>query len=430
MEQIGAIIKGFPVYQNGQDFLIGKASIKDILTYTRYTERVIIGFDEDENPIYNNHVQRKVETARVNKIADFLINDPEATFPTNIVLGIPMQMILSQQNHDGIVEIVLDERVVDQINLAKNGYPYADVFVTIIDGQHRIRGIEIAIERLQKEVANNNLNAKTKLDNLLNIELVVSFFIDKSLEYHAMIFSTINRTQKRVSQDLVYSLFGLSSEDTPYKTALEVTLALNAHPKSPFYHRIKLYGGEYDKKMSPPLSQATMIKSIVALISESLRESENDKYRKRKELRKQNGKKYLPFRHYYANNQDFLISDCLFYFFSAIRSKFNTYWHFDGDSKPQNIIQSTVGYEALLQLLVEILKRTGITSFDSETFNKYINLLVDIDFGDTKQFPMSTKGKKILYYTMSLAIFPPADNEDERIVKLELEKNKLPLNNH
>lgn len=425
MEQNGAIIKGFPVYQNGQDFLIGKASIKEILTYTRYTERVIIGFDEEENPIYNNHVQRKVETARVNKIADFLINDPEATFPTNIVLGIPMPMILSQKNHDGIVEIELDERVVNQINLAKNGFLDADVFVTIIDGQHRIRGIEVAIERLQKEVANNNLSAKTKLDNLLNIELVVSFFIDKSLEYHAMIFSTINRTQKRVSQDLVYSLFGLSSEDTPYKTALEVTLALNAHPKSPFYHRIKLYGGEYDRKMSPPLSQATMIKSIVALISESLRESENDKYRKRKDLKKQNGTKYLPFRNYYANNQDYLISDCLFYFFSTIRSKFNAYWYFEGDSKPQNILQSTVGYEALMQLLVEILKRTGITSFDTDTFNQYIEPLVNINFGDTTQFPMSTKGKRILFYTMSLAVFPPSDNEDERISKLEMEKNKL-----
>ena len=84
MEKTG--IKGFPVSQNGQDFIIGKASIKDILQYTRYTERVIIGFDEDEKPIYNDHVQRKVEMSRVNKIADFLINDKEATFPTNIVL--------------------------------------------------------------------------------------------------------------------------------------------------------------------------------------------------------------------------------------------------------------------------------------------------------------------------------------------------------
>ena len=43
MGQNGIIIKGFPVQQNGQDFIIGKAPIKDILTYTRYTERLIIG---------------------------------------------------------------------------------------------------------------------------------------------------------------------------------------------------------------------------------------------------------------------------------------------------------------------------------------------------------------------------------------------------
>lgn len=419
MEQNGIMIKGFLVQQNGQDFLIGKASIRDILTYTRYTERLITGFDEDEKPIYNPHIQRKVETARVNKIADFLINDPEAMFPTNIVLGIPISMISSQFSHDGIVEVSLDEKVANQIKLAKDGCKDADVFITIIDGQHRIRGIEVAIARLQEEVEkHNNFLAQAKLENLLNIELVVSYFIDKSLEYQAMIFSTINRTQKRVSQDLVYSLFGLSSEDTPYKTALEVTLALNAHPKSPFYHRIKLYGGEYDKTMSPPLSQATMIKSIVGLISESLRESENDKHKKRKELKKQKKQKFLPFRNFYANNQDSLISDCLFYFFSTIQSEFPHYWLYDGLSKPQNILQSTVGYEALLSLLVEILRRESIISFDHNTFSGYINKLAGINFGDTTKFPMTTKGKKIAYLTMSLTVFPPLEISDSRETEL------------
>ena len=426
MGQNGIVIKGFPVQQNGQDFIIGKASIKDILTYTRYTERLIIGFDEDEKPIYNPHIQRKVETSRVNKIADFLINDPEAMFPTNIVLGIPMSMISSQFSHDGIIEILLDEKVTSQIKLAKEGYQDADVFITIIDGQHRIRGIEVAIERLQEKAQrDNNILAHTKLENLLNVELAISYFIDKSLEYQAMIFSTINRTQKRVSQDLVYSLFGLSSEDTPYKTALEVTLALNAHPKSPFYHRIKLYGGEYDKKMSPPLSQATMIKSIVGLISESLRESENDKYKKRKELKEQKGQKYLPFRKFYANNQDSLISDCLFYFFSTIQSKFPQYWIYDGLSKPQNILQSTVGYEALLSLLVEILEQETFLSFDRNTFNSYINKLENIDFGNTTKFPMTTKGRKIAYLTMSLTVFPPSKSPDIREIELSKITNEL-----
>jgi hypothetical protein len=145
--------------------------------------------------------------------------------------------------------------VFNEIQKSKNE-EVADIYVTIIDGQHRIRGIENAINILKNEIKKirsrgittdeAKLQLKSKIErlkDLLDIELVVSYFIDKSLEYQAMIFSTINRTQKRVSQDLVYSLFGLSTNDTPYKTALEVTLALNSHPKSPFYKRIKLYGG-------------------------------------------------------------------------------------------------------------------------------------------------------------------------------------------
>ena len=257
MEQIG--IKGFPVSQNGQDFIIGKVSIDYLLKFTRYTARVITGFDDNEQPIYNDHVQRKVEKSRVSKIADFLINDPEATFPTNIVLNIPAVAIAEQRGNNDQVEIIFDDEVIRQIELAKNSDVETHVYVTIIDGQHRIRGIEEAIDRLKKEADNNELK-KNRLESLLNIELVVSFFIDKSIEYQAMIFSTINRTQKRVSQDLVSSLFGLTTEDTPYKTALEVVLSLNSHPSSPFYRRIKLYGGDYSKKtFSPPLSQATMI---------------------------------------------------------------------------------------------------------------------------------------------------------------------------
>ena len=417
------VIQGILITQNDQEFIIGKATIKQILTYTKYTERLIVGYDEKDYPIYNEHIQRKVETTRVNKIADFLINDPFAIFPTNIVLGIPYQAIESQTLHDDIVGICIKDDVIDEVARANNGDKEANIYITIVDGQHRIRGIEIAIQRLTHDIAYSTEESITRklerqLQKILNMEVAISCFIDKSLEYHAMIFSTINRTQKRVSQDLVYSLFGLSSEDTPYKTALEVTLALNAHPKSPFYHRIKLYGGDYNRLMSPPLSQATMIKSIVALISESLRESENDKYRKRKDLRKQNKHKFLPFRQFYANNQDNMISDCLFYFFNTVNDVLPQYWGDNNIGKPQKILQSTVGYEALLSLLVEILRRESLMSFDHNTFSSYINKLVDINFGDTTKFPMTTKGKKIAYLTMSLAVFPPLEISDSRKTEL------------
>lgn len=408
------IVKGFPISQNGQDFILGKSTIADILKITRYTERVIIDFDEDGRPIYNEQVQRKVESQRVNKIADFLINDPEATFPTNIVLNIPISVILEQSYNQtaGTVEITLDEIVSEQIKIAKKDEKDADVYVSIIDGQHRIRGIEVAIERLSDEInRTGDITKKKRLDDLMNIELAVSYFIDKSLEYQAMIFSTINRTQKRVSQDLVYSLFGLSANDTPYKTALEVVLALNGHPKSPFYRRIKLYGGNYKKKnvngdiSSPPLSQSTMIKNIVSFICENKREAENDKYRNRKELLRKTTTKSLPFREFYAQDKDYLISDCLFYFYGSVQKILGNYWNYSANSSPQNILQSTVGFEALLRILSDILTVNEITEFTTTTFDKFINKLTEIQFDDQEQFPITTKGRLIVYEAMKHKIF-------------------------
>lgn len=437
MEEVGMksnlILKGIPVAQNKQEFIIGKVTIQELFKFTKYTERVIIGYDEDELPIYNQHIQRKVESARVNKIADFLIFDKDATFPTNIVLGVPLQAILEQKRNGDLIEIQLIEEVFEQVSKSNNEND-GDIYVTIIDGQHRIRGIEIAIKILENEISELKRNSaqseaiiksielkKNRLNDLLNIELVVSYFIDKSLEYQAMIFSTINRTQKRVSQDLVYSLFGLSSDDTPYKTALEVTLALNSHYKSPFYRRIKLYGGNYQKGESPPLSQSTMIKNIVGLISETLRDSENDKYLKRKDLFKRKNNKYLPFREFYANNQDSLISDCLFFYFNTVRKSFTSkgvsLWDYDGISKPENILQSTVGFEALLKILVDILKFERINSFNNDVFESYFRDIDGNEFRDTNIFSMSTRGKNIFYLSLSLKLFPSLNN-------LELDNRK------
>lgn len=408
------IIKGFPISQNGQDFILGKLTIADILKITRYTERVIIDFDDDGRPVYNEQVQRKVESQRVNKIADFLINDPEATFPTNIVLNVPISVI-SEQSYDqnaGTIEIILDEIVSEQIEFAKRDEKNADVYVSIIDGQHRIRGIEVAIERLKDEINRTGDSTKKKrLNDLMNIELAVSYFVDKSLEYQAMIFSTINRTQKRVSQDLVYSLFGLSSNDTPYKTALEVVLALNGHPKSPFYRRIKLYGGNYKRKnvngdiFSPPLSQSTMIKNIVLLICENKREAENDKYRNRKDLLKRSTTKNLPFREFYAQNKDYLISDCLFYFYGSVQKILGNYWNYSENTSPQNILQSTVGFEALLRVLSDILTYNNIKEYTTTVFDIYISKLSDIRFDDQVLFPITTKGRLIVYDAMKSKIF-------------------------
>lgn len=422
MEKI--IIKGFPVSQNGQDFILGKAQIGELLKYTMYTERLIIAYDEAEKPIYNEHVQRKVDNSRTRQIANFLLNDKEAIFPTNIVLNIPINIIESQEEQDGIIKLTLVDNVAEQVEKAKReGSNKADIFVSIIDGQHRIRGIEVAIDELAKRIEKaarqeERGSLQIQLDNLLQMELVVSFFIDKDLEFQAMTFSTINRTQRRVSQDLVYELFGLTSDDSPQKTALEVALALNAHPKSPFYRRIKLYGGNYKRDDSRPLSQAAMIKSIIKGICPSVQRAETERYQKRRAFKTTNSSKSLPFRQFYADDRDDLISDCMFFFFSSVRKELGQYWNYDGQTKPQNILQSTVGYEALMSLLAEIIRKDNIISFDKDSFDKYVTKLKTIDFSDVETYPMSTNGKSILYCAMSLAVFPSEDPNDERRKKL------------
>lgn len=433
-------IIGFPIFQNQQDFIVGKFSISQIFKFTRYTSRILNSFDEEGKPLYNNEIQREIENPRANKIADFLIEDPEATFPTNIVLHIPKEAIEEQKEHQNFVEIKIKQQVFEELNKA-NG----DIYITVIDGQHRVRGIEIALKRIKDEINNliSDINKypskidlqeklafkKQRLSDLEKIELVVSFFIDKTIEYQAMIFSTINRTQKRVSQSLVYDLFGLDLDDTPQKTAIQAIIALNGHKTSPFYNRIKFYGGDYSNDYSPPLSQATMAKSIVNLISENLRESERDRNRKRNELktRTPGSNKFLPFRKYYANNQDEYISDIMFYYFNCVKSTFKneqgiSYWDFrDSTLKPTNILQTTVGYEALLNILVDILEKEKLTEFNSiNVFTPFLDKCKKIDFGNTNLYTFNNRGKKILYLSMSLAIWETnkLDSQDNRYKEL------------
>lgn len=434
------LIRGIPVVQNKQDFVVGIFTIQQILKFTKYTNRLIIALDDDGQPIYNNHIQRFVENARVNKISDFLINDPEATFPTNLVLHIPQEVIRNQVEKNGAIDLEIEEKVFEEVS-RKDG----DVYITIIDGQHRVRGIEVAIESLKNHIKsisqtlktrpNKELEGKLKyfqnrLTDLRNIQLVVTFFIDKTLEYQAMIFSTINRTQKKVSADLVSSLFGLTTADSPQKTALQVTLALNSHPSSPFYKRIKLYGGTYLKNESPPVSQSTMVKSILNLISENIRESENDRFKNRKDLnRRTSGSRvFLPFRKFYIDDNDAAISDIMYYYFTSIRDTFkdhegNSFWDIPDNAKStSNILQTTVGFSTLMKILLEILEHENPKADCDYSifFEKHMNKSKSINIQDVSRYSFNNRGKKFLYLDMSLAIYPPTQNNDKRLKELAL----------
>jgi DGQHR domain-containing protein len=410
------IIEARRVTQNNQEFLLGVFRIRQVQNFTKYTERLIVGFKEvgDEDkvydeqsqiiPDYNPQIQRKTNNAKVERIADFLINDATAMFPTNIVIAIPKQVIDSiSENEAGLTVLTLNKIVKEELQ-KENG----DVYLTIIDGQHRIKGIERAIERLKHSIADENEMENQKknsaiLERLLNLELIVTFFIDPILEYQAMIFSTINKTQTKVPENLVFSLFGLTKDDTPQKTSLEVVLALNGIEKSPFYNRIKLVGGSYKRGENIPLSQATMVKSVLFNICKNQRDSEIERTKERKELNSNpNG---LQFRTYYSNNNDKMIVRILYSFFSAVRDTLKyenqlSYWEF-GSTPNTNVLQTNVGYQALMKLLIDILRIAPEDQKDKKTFYvQYLEKVKELNFiddGEEKRYPFTSKSIKVLY---------------------------------
>lgn len=418
------VIKAQKVVQNNQEFLLGVFKMHQIQDFTKYTERLIVGYkevDEDKKayegltqiiPDYNPQIQRKTNNAKVERIADFLIYDPTSMFPTNIVIAIPQQVIDKLvTGPDGTTTITLNPIVKEELR-KQDGY----VFLTIVDGQHRIKGIERAIERIKYSIENpDEAGEKEKnegiLQRLLNLELIVTFFIDPILEYQAMVFSIINKTQTKVPENLVFSLFGLTKEDTPQKTSLEVVLALNGLEKSPFYNRIKLVGGNYKRGEEIPLSQATMVKSILFNICKNQRDSEIERNKERKDLLANPFN--LPFRPYFANDNDKMMVRIMYSFFSAVKETFmidniKSYW--DLNSTPEtNVLQTNVGYQALMKILSDLLKVMPEAEKDQKAkYKLYLekaNTINWLDQGEEKRYPFTSKSVNVLYSDLKQKIF-------------------------
>ncbi len=419
-------IEAIEIVQNNQEFLFGTFEIRQVREFTKFTEHLIVGYedvDESEQvyasskqiqPIWNPEIQRKVNNSKVERIADFLMTDPKAMFPTNIVVAIPEEVIDNIDRDGKNVIITLNDAVNNEIK-KEDG----DVYLTIIDGQHRIRGVERAIIRVKEKInslakvlansKNDKLEKEHKkqtglLDRLLSFELLVTFFVGISLEYQAMIFATINKTQTKVPENLVYSLFGLTKNDSPQKTALEVVLALNGIEKSPFYNRIKLVGGTYKRGVLIPLSQANMVKSILKNISYNTRQEETDRFLDREKL-KENPKNY-PFRNYYANNDDKSIIRSLYSFFNAVKETFKdeeeeSLWNLPDSGKINNVLQTNVGYQALLKVLFYLFKKINPEDRDDkEIYKTYLIKAKELDFidsGEEKRYPYTSKTINVLY---------------------------------
>jgi DGQHR domain-containing protein len=340
--------------QTSFEFLIGTIKAKELIPLSTVTHRAIIGFDDDGMPLYNKQIQRKPSSSRVKSIKDYLINDKFATFPNNLLISVPSVVLDREITYDqncGNYELVIDER---KINVTDKDAP---LYLQIFDGQHRFAGIIEAIKQCREK------GEEDKAEQLENFDFVVSFFIDAEIDLQAMLFSVINRTPVKVTQDLVFDLFGLSDTDSPQKTALQVSLELNGSKDSPFYKRIRLIA-KREKGINSPLSQGMFVKSITTLISPNIATAEVERFLPRSKFK--NNYPGTIFRSAYSEDKDYIIYKTISNYFSSVKEMFvdrngQSYW--DLDATPDNAFHRTIGFLALMKVLVPVFN-VGILQKD------------------------------------------------------------------
>lgn len=116
-----------------------------------------------------------------------------------------------------------------RIRLTKITIPLVHASAQMIDGQHRLAGLDAAME---------------DDDSISNKEILVSLCIGLSTREAARIFLNINSEQRPAPRSLIFDLFGEVEDDSNHiiNRANDIARELNENQDSPYYKRIKLPG--------------------------------------------------------------------------------------------------------------------------------------------------------------------------------------------
>ena len=339
----------------------------DDLEFISYADvrRLELGIDNREVEEYIG-IQRELNPKREKEIGKYT-NLIDSTFPNSIILSISSDYASYDSSTN---TMTLD---------------YKDDIAKVLDGQHRIAGLR-HFEGTGSE-----------------FQLQVSIFIDMELEDQAIVFATINKEQKNVSNSLVADLYEFSKTRSPQKTAHNVVRALNYKETSPFYRRIKILGVANNKD-TERITQDTFVKNLMKYISKDP-QADRDFY-------KRNKNKHLPYvegeelKTYFLRNLfiedelDIKIAQIMWNYFKAVELRWPKAWH---GNETSMILNRSTGFIALMRLF-----RDMYLSFNDIGkvihFEKYATIfskirLNDNDFNSTNFLPGSS-GQSKLYSTL------------------------------
>lgn len=365
------IIKCIEFNQPIGSFYVGKISWQDLLAISYSDIRRIQREEEGSIESYLG-IQRELSENRLKEIAKY-VGYTDATFPSTIVLSI--KSIDRETDNANIISY--DDKSGELI-LERN-----DRIAQIIDGQHRVFGI-------QKFIDNNGV-----FNDTFVFDLIVTLFIDIDPDEESMIFSTINKAQTKVNKSLVYDLYDLAKTRSPQRTAHNIVKLLDEKEGSPLAGMIKRLGVANDPGRET-ITQATLVECILNYISKDGEEmKDRDILRRGLKLELISGKelerRFL--RNLFIQEKEVEISKLLWNYFTAIKKRWSNAW----DQK--SILVKSTGLIAFMKFLGPIVRHLGIErNISIEEFSKILDTIeIDDDMFNTNRYIPGAKGQTELY---------------------------------
>jgi DGQHR domain-containing protein len=331
-------------------YYIGVMSWQNLLKIARKDiER--IRNDEKDGTYFG--IQRGLSSKRLNEIAQY-VSFKDATFPSSVVLSIDT-IYYDEENDKVSVNIIKFEKNILELNSETKS-------VKIIDGQHRVFGLE------------KYVNENPIVSDNFNFDLIVTIFIDIDEEDESNIFAIINKAQTRVNNSLVYDLYDLAKTRSPQRTAHNIVKLLNEEEASPLFRQIKRLGISETKNET--IAQATIVDSILRYISTNP-SLDRDLLIKGKKLSVTNRdeNKKLFFRQWFIEGKDENIASVVWNYFSAIKNQWPEAW-----KDKTKILAKSTGIIAFMRFLKNIINHFGGIRIITE--EEFRGILVKIKLED------------------------------------------------
>ena len=320
-------------------------------------------------------INRRLSSARVKQLKSY-VKTYDATFPTSIILAVPDTNAIYDEK-DGILELFAGE-----------GEEIEDI-AKIIDGQHRIAGLEAVNDNLEFDVG-------------------VAIFVGADIATQANIFATVNLAQTKVNRSLAYDLLDYEKMRSPQKSAHHIAVALDQINDSPFYQRIKRLGRATEGREREPLTQAVVVEMLLLFISKEPM-TDRDAFLRKYGIRKpsQDELYNYPFRDLFINENEVDITKILLRYFEAVRDRWPNSW--DDLNRKGNTLPKTNGFRALMRFLkLAYMEIVGDEIGKVPEKDQFMDILSRVQLNDNDfnitTFPPGTSGEAGLFRYLKEAL--------------------------